>query len=233
LKSKAQFYRDCVEWDIITWGRAFYFWEKHATEVGGFLEKKGLEIGANNGGASLFFAQRFGAAMVCSDIENNSNGFRKLHDQYPGGLKIEYKQIDAKAIPYDNETFDFVVFKSVLGIIGARNEHESIEKAIHEIHRVLKPNGILFFAENLRGSQLHQFARKKFVPWGNSWRYISLREMEGLLGCFAEKEIYTTGFFAAFVPRPEWLKTLAAKFDGLLFFIPKRWRYVAYGFAIK
>ncbi len=233
MKSNGKFYRDCVEWDIVTWSRAFDFWEKQAVKAGGFSGKKGLEVGANRGGASLFFANKFGATMVCSDVEDIRLRFRTGKEQNLDGLNIQYKQIDARAIAYADNTFDFVVFKSVLGVIGFNYGHDNIEKALHEIHRVLKPNGILFFAENLRGSRLHQYARKKFVPWGNRWRYISLQEMEGLLAIFQKKELHATGFFAAFVPKPEWLKNLAANIDGLLFFIPKRWRYVAYGFAVK
>jgi len=223
--------KQILAWDVTTWNRALQFWQKEGIAL---LPKnaRGLEVGAWNGGITAFFAIQ-GCSMVCSDIEPLAETTRKFHHGLALNHLIEYQTFSATNIPYLDDRFDFVVFKSVLGAIGRNDQIAQQQQAIQEIHRVLKPGGILFFAENLRGSLLHQFARKNFVPWGNTWRYISRSEMEGFLSDFSKKKIHTTGFFAAFVPPPEWLKSLVALFDGVLFFIPKRWRYVVYGIAVK
>lgn len=218
-------------WDIETWSRALHLWREKA--VPKLPENaRGLEIGAHQGGLTAWFAQ-LGFHIVCSDIAPVQASVKAFHQGEKLGHLIDYQTFSAINIPYPDQTFDFVLFKSVLGAVGRNGQAGAQQKAIMEMYRVLKPGGILFFAENLCGSLLHQLARKIFVPWGKSWRYISLMELQGFLGRFDEKEIQATGFFAAFLPRPQWLKTLAAKIDVQLSFIPFRWRYVGYGFAIK
>ncbi len=225
-------HKDILEWDIPTWSRALHFWEKTISEQSVPLQN-GLEIGAHNGGLSLFFAKQYGANMVCSDLNAASEKALSLHVENGVSHLIQYATLDATKIPYPNNSFDFVVFKSVLGAVGRNGHAKNQQRAIEEIYRVLKPNGVLFFAENLRGSALHRLARRAIVPWGKSWRYMKINELEEWLSVFGAKEIHTTGFFAAFVPRPEWLKTSAAKMDTLFTLIPPDWRYVAYGFARK
>ena len=171
--------------------------------------------------------------MVCSDLSPVSEKARSLHLENQVSHLIEYAELDATTIPYPDNTFDFVVFKSVLGAIGRNDHPENQQQAINEIHRVLKPGGFLFFAENLSGSSLHRIARNIFVPWGKSWRYVSVCELNEWLSIFETKEIYTTGFLAAFVSKPKWLKKMAANLDSRLVFLPSKWRYVAYGHAQK
>ncbi len=233
MKQQHPSWKEFVAWDIVTWSRALHFWKKSFASNSDYSRKWGLEIGANGGGLSLFFATTFGSKMLCSDMGTTATLARSLHKNYDVAHLIEYAEIDATAIPFCKETFDFVVFKSVLGVIGAKNHFDEIEQAMQEIHRVLKPGGVLFFAENLQGSRLHRLARRWFIPWGKNWYYLNLAEMDSLLRNFAAKEIHTTGFFSAFVPKPEWLKNSVARIDPLFFFLPKNWRYVCYGYAVK
>ncbi|KAA6346092.1 hypothetical protein EZS27_006362, partial [termite gut metagenome] len=81
---------------------------------------------------------------------------------------------------------------------------------------------------------LHQFARKKFVKWGNSWRYISIEELTLFLEKFNSYEIKATGFLSAF-GRNESQQRLFATIDDLFFnyVIPDKWKYVSYGIAQK
>lgn len=50
--------------------------------------------------------------------------------------KFKYKKINAEDIPYDDESFDVVIAEHMLYFVT------DIEKALSEIKRVLKPNGI-------------------------------------------------------------------------------------------
>lgn len=224
--------RDFVGWDVATWSRPLRFWENRIGTNMNLSGKQGLELGANLGGLSLFFAHRFGCPMVCSDYVFPEQA-RAWHQAFAGPVPIEYKQVDVRQIPFPEASFDFVVFKSLLGFVGSHGRAEQIGTAMKEIHRVLRPGGVLFFAENLEGSPLHTLARRSFVPWGRHWHYLSLPEIQQLLRCFSTSEVCATGFFAAFVPRPEWLRGMVARFDQSLPFIPPKWRYVAYGYAAK
>ncbi len=71
------------------------------------------------------------------------------------------------------------------------------------------------------------------MPWGTRWRYVTLQELDTFLNIFAEKQLLSTGFFSAFIPKPEPLKNIVAFLDQLCYFVPQNCRYVGYGFAIK
>lgn len=223
---------DFVAWDVATWSRALQYWEKVVAANPEIIGKKGLELGANQGGLSLFFASQLGCPMLCTDLISMEQT-RARHQVFEFPAKVEYQKMNALDIPFPDESIDFVVFKSLLGVLGSRGQTAKIPLAIREIHRVLKPGGMLFFAENLRGSALHSLARRSFVPWGKNWHYLCWNELEGLFGDFSSKEMHSTGFFSAFVPKPIWLKNALAGLDRVCFFIPSTWRYVGFGHAIK
>jgi SAM-dependent methyltransferase len=69
---------------------------------------------------------------------------------------VQYQIQNASALSYSDAVFDSVVGSSVL-------HHLEIEGALHEIHRVLKPGGTIYFTEpNMLNPQI---AIQKNVPW--------------------------------------------------------------------
>lgn len=221
-----------VEWDVATWSRAVRYWSA-IIAASSLPPVSGLELGARNGGVSCYFASKFGCKMACTDVESSAAA-EVLHKRHGVADLITYGEVDACSIPWEANTFDFVVFKSILGVVGARGHRERQVKAMEEIHRVLRPGGQLLFAENLRASKLHEAARRLFVPWGKSWAYVTLEELRELLRGFKSVDLQSTGFSAAFVPKPDFLRTICAAMDeSVLRWVPKRWNYVGYGHAIK
>ena len=220
-----------IEWDVYTWSRALDFWQSHAQSHGAV---RGLELGGRHGGLSLFFAERLGSDMVCSDYGGPSDEAKRVLEPYTNQSKVEFADINALDINFPDNQFDFVVFKSVLPSL-ADGKLSNQQRAIDEVFRVLKPGGVMYFAENMRASALHKFGRKHFVKWGDRCRYISVAELDELLSAFSKTEIRFTGFFAVFAPaRLPWLKRAFAKIDSLIDkLLPTRWKYVAFGAATK
>ncbi len=216
-----------VRWDVRNWSRPLRYWQQHSQLD--FNGRAALELGANRGGLSLWLAS-LGADVVCSDIQQPGPDVRAFHAQYSGSERIAYAQADASTLPFDNDCFDLVIFKSVL---GAMRQYDRQEKMIAEILRVLKPAGELWFAENLVASPLHQWARRLFVTWGKSWRYLTLHELEALLTDFGDHDLRSWGFFGAF-GRQEWQRQILSLLDTALCpLLPPSTHYLAYGIARK
>lgn len=216
--------RDVVEWDIKNWWRAIEFWEEKQL-FEDFREKKILNIGERNGGLSLYWALK-GANVICSDID--AGGFekaKKLHEKYGVADRIRYEVIDATEIPY-RDYFDLISFKSVLGGVGFNDQYDRQIQMIENIYTALNENGTLCFCENLKASNIHQFARKKFTKWGKKWRYLSLQEVTALTEKFSEVEIQTIGLLGVF-GRRDWQAQILGTIDQCFERVVKNeWKYI-------
>lgn len=227
--SKEQILKDIIQWDTKSWSKALDFW---GANVDWSKVQTGLELGGREGGPSLWMALK-GIRVVCSDLENVEPTARPLHEKYNISNLVRYQDIDATNIPYENH-FDIIVFKSIIGGIGRDGHPERQRKAFSEIYKALKPGGKLLFAENLVASPLHQQLRKKFVTWGDSWRYLTISELSTCLENFSDVQIQSTGFLGAF-GRSEIQRSFFASIDAVLLnkILPEDWKYIAYGIAEK
>lgn len=196
------------EWDTISWSRALKIWNKHLKKnIGGYA----LEIGGRNGGLSLMLAREYKMNVICSDL-NNSNTSALLHQSFQTFHKIKYDNVNCMEINYLDNSFDVVIFKSV---IGALSTFENQNLAIQEILRVLKPEGILLFAENLQCSSLHMYLRSVYNHYNSYWRYPKIEDIDYFLRNFNQVETNTTGFFAT-LSKSKTIKTYLSYFDILI-----------------
>lgn len=221
-------YTDILQWDVDNWSRAIKYWDQHVPwhEV-----QTCLEIGANRGGLTQWLALK-GKHVVCSDRSDISHIARGYHERVGVESLVRYEAIDATNIPYENE-FDLIVFKSVLGGVGASGHKERQQQAVSQMHKALKPGGRLLFAENAVGSPLHRAARHLFVKWGDVWRYVSLAEMREFLAPFSSYELHTTGILGVF-GRSESQRRALSMFDRAAQGVtPRGWKYIMYGIARK
>ncbi len=230
IKNDDSLMNDIVGWDIRTWSKAVVFWDQKIDSNRPGL--KCLEIGAGGGGLSLWLALK-GHRVVCSNVRDSEQRASGLHRKYGISPNVEYQDIDATNIPYENH-FDVVVFKSILGGIG-RDSKALQQKAMEQVFKALKPGGRLLFAENNCGTKLHKLARE--VAWaarGSSWRYVSVADIKDYLKDYTSYELHTTGVAAVFGLTEQQRQSLTSVDEMILNRIfPKSWRYMIYGMAIK
>ena len=217
-----------VEWDIETWKRAFEFWENSVdwTHV-----EYALEIGARNGGPSLWLAEK-GIEVDCTDRKEIFSTAQPRFLDGGGIGQVNFFNLDVMELD-EFEKYDLIVSKSVLGGLGGFGKPEKISEALNRISKALKPGGYFLFAENLVSSPIHQYLRKKTQRWWAEWHYLKVEEMEQLCSIFSEHQLFTTGFFATLGRNEQQRKALGKLDDMIQPFIPRSWNYLGYGWARK
>lgn len=203
--------QDILSWDIQTWSACLELWQ--ACGLDSFAGLKVLELGANQGGLSLYFALQ-GAEVLCSDLTDPRDKARDLHLRY-GQSQIEYRALDAMQLDLPDQSFDIVCFKSILGGIRRGRDLDPRPLVLQEILRVLKPGGWLLFGENLAGSRLHMFLRQHFIVWAAGWDYLKLDQLPDLLAGFASWQSHATGI-SALCGRNERQRRILARLDQVI-----------------
>jgi SAM-dependent methyltransferase len=224
--------RDFIAWDVRNWARAIPCWKK-------VLENKnnltGLEIGAGGGGLSLWLASLPQTRQVfCTDKEKTAEKVSPLLRRFPQfSSKITCLDLDVADFTI-TEKYDVVIMKSCLGISERVLGQDGRKKFLKKIAGSLKSGGIYLFAENTKGSMLHQFLRKKFIPWYSRWDYPALNELKQDLELFfTDIKIHSHGFWAT-MGRNEFQRRFLSYADDLTcLMIPDSWKYFCYGYAVK
>lgn len=221
--------QDIIGWDIKNWSVALRTWDKVLSQVP--QGASALEVGAREGGLSLYFALK-GFHVICSDVENPRVTAEIRHKRHGVSHLINYAAADATRLPFDSGRFDVVAFKSILGTIGRNDQINHQANAISEMYRVLKPGGILLFAENLAGTALHRFFRR-MTKWGGYWRYVTIDEMQQFHGGFSHFNYATFGFLGTF-GRNEFQRKSLHHIDKFIDPILKdHHKYIIFGHARK
>jgi SAM-dependent methyltransferase len=110
-----------------------------------------LEIGSQAWEWCLY---RYGyrpARTVCINISEAELDVGRRHAQDLGAA-IDFRQMDAHKLEFPDATFDFVFGVAIL-------HHLEMERAVREIHRVLKPGGTMIFVEPLRNNPAARIVR--------------------------------------------------------------------------
>jgi len=131
-----------------------YLEEKEVLKlIGNVKNKRILDVGCGTGRISLKLLKK-GAKVFGIDISNKM--LQKARDKtkkYRG--RCEFRIVSLYKIPYKKQEFDLVLFNLVLSHI------KKLDKAISEISRVLKRNGVLIISD-LHPCAMLQGARTGF-----------------------------------------------------------------------
>jgi len=112
--------------------------KKILKEIGNLKGKKVLDIGCEEGYISLRILSQNPEELYSIDIcEKALESFRKKISTINTNSKVIIEKGFLQKIPFKSNFFDFVICTEVI-------EHTPyLEEGLKEIHRVLKPNGIL------------------------------------------------------------------------------------------
>lgn len=220
------------EWDAFNWSRALNLWEPKILELKSRgRQLNGLEIGGRYGGLSLMMANEYGIKMTFSDLKVSSEQIKLIKKRDKFDL-IGFDNQDVTRLTYRKYKYDLIVFKSVLGSLG-NIQNQKI--ALSEIHRCLKPGGVVFFAENLKSTWVHSLLRYVFNSWSRShWFYPSKGEIENNLNLvFSNIKVQHHGFLGLF-SRKKRINYFLSRVDLTLSpLIPSSWKYIIYGWGEK
>ncbi|MCC6548684.1 MAG: class I SAM-dependent methyltransferase [Ignavibacteriaceae bacterium] len=226
LSLNAKLVKDIFDWDRTNWSESVRFWENWLSVS---EPKKVLTLGEKHGGLTLLFAL-YGHNVTSTDLEGVTEKALRLHSEYGVTDKISYANANMLEIPFEDNSFEYVAFKSVLGALRSREKQEI---AIKEMRRVLKPGGTLLFAENLLATKVHQLLRKKFIPWAHYWCYLSYHEKEEMFRKFTDVQFQTYGMIGALAPN-EKLRFAVGHLDKLISpLFPPESRYILFGACTK
>ena len=230
--SSALVLEDIIEWDVRTWSPCLDFWVPAIYGMNPDLTRV-LTLGERNGGLSLWFALQ-GFQVACSDFGGPTQQARALHAKHGVTDRITYADVNIFSIPYPDLSFDIVACKSVIGGLKL-NPRDRKTRTLHnqslavaEIHRVLRPGGFFFGAENLVGTRLHQLARAWEKSGRVGWRHLTLGEIRQLFTSFERVDQQAYGFFGSRFTRFA-LDRLTAILDSALCpLLPANWQYVSF-----
>jgi len=101
--------------------------------------RKVLDVGCGTGIMSLLALRKGAAKVVCGDISSYmlEVGRTKAERQGLSADRIDFRQLDAEILPFEDASFDFVMTGMTLGLLP------DPEKAVKEMVRVLRPGGLL------------------------------------------------------------------------------------------
>jgi len=223
---EAKLQNDIFQWDVKSWSCVLPLWQSWIDKN---KPQKALTIGEREGGLTLWLALQK-MEVCCTDLNGFEDVTQEMHIRYGVQEYISYEAQDVTALNISDNSFDLVVFKSV---IGALSEKERQQKAINEIHRVLKPGGALLFAENMKSTKVHAWLRKRFIRWEHYWRYLHFRTDQDLFSKFSSTDLKSYGLFAAFGRSQTQRNVLALLDKAICPITPSTWHYILYGVCIK
>ncbi len=167
--------------------------------MGDLHGRRVLECGCGTGWITVELAGA-GADVDSFDISgqavSETIGFLERH----GHKNCRVRKMSAEELLYDGNTFDIVLGFAIL-------HHLDLDKSLPELHRVLKPGGVAYFAEPLGENFLINLYRK-FTPQHRTEdeHPLILKEITNDLRHFSSiehKEYYLTAilpFMLAYIP---------------------------------
>jgi ubiquinone/menaquinone biosynthesis C-methylase UbiE len=104
-----------------------------------FHKKEVIDIGGGTGIIALMALEMGAAKVVCGDISEYmlGRGREKAKTLGYGPDRIEFRQLDAESLPFNDNSCDIVLTGMAFGLLPDQ------KKAVNEMFRVLRPGGLV------------------------------------------------------------------------------------------
>lgn len=156
------FYEDRVFPHLLHWVSGHF--DRQRRELLAAAEGRVLELGVGTGANLPFYGEGVEEVVAIDPhgavLEKAARRLRRLDGRLP--YRVDLQQVDARALPYDDASFDTVVAFLVLCTIPDPG------LAAAEAHRVLRPDGRLLVLEHVgaeRGTSLRRWQRRLDPAW--------------------------------------------------------------------
>lgn len=123
-------------------------------------KQKLLDIGCGTGTDLEKLFTRYGESVELYGIEPSKDMLKQMSQTVSGSQNVHLSNASADKLPYDDGFFDYVTCSLVLHHLSDNDQ----QKALQEMHRVLKPGGRVLIKE--WGKPRNIFGR--FIAW--FWR---------------------------------------------------------------
>ena len=172
-----------------------------------------LDYGCGSGNNSYFFIEQgydvYGVEVAEESLELVKRNLESRHLNPSWNDRFSIVPPDNISLPYEDGFFDVIVANQVFSYLASVDQ---IRKVCHELARVLRPGGVVFFS--LYGAMNYYFTHHIKQIHGDrvyeirvddpSHRLYGLRELvfvvrdkEELIDLFSEFECVTTGYYDA------------------------------------
>ena len=174
---------DIVETDLLLWWEDFYLpiFEYILPKMGELEGKRVLELGTGTGGTATLLAKRGSSVVGIDLLPFRLTEAKARAAAYNVAESVEFALMDAMHLAFPDNTFDFIISKSVLVFT-------SHTQTAQECYRVLKPGGKAIFIENMRHHPAVWLYRKAFLRYADKLHYFSLGDVETVGAEFEKSE---------------------------------------------
>jgi SAM-dependent methyltransferase len=156
-----------------------YLLGEHRRVLTAGLSGRVLDVGAGTGAQFPYFADRRGDIASLHGVEPDPHMRRQAGERADRlGLDVDLEDAGAEALPYDDDSFDYVVASLVFCTIP------DPAAALDEVARVLAPGGEFRFFEHVRASGATGVAHDLLAPaWHAAAGGCNLDRRTGELFC--------------------------------------------------
>ncbi len=148
--NKREFFNQMAPvWDERFWSRELF--RRLDEVVGSFGLCKGnciLDVGCGTGGLTASILKAVGSSGVIHGIDFAWEMVKRAREKFENDRNVHFIRGSVETLPFCDTSFDHVI------CFGAFPHFDSKEKALREMHRVLKTGGFLFIAHALSSAQI-------------------------------------------------------------------------------